>query len=108
MFFAQGMKWPGAVRYFDSVLPEPESQAGIRGLDLIEGIRQTILWADGRPLRCMHHGMSHGRMHAVYGLAVIPYDIYYVEGLEVIPTWAKYLLAVGNFSYWMALLLFPI
>ncbi len=70
-FFAHALKTPGAVKSFARALPVPGRGVDLTGRQVIRAVREALAWADGKPLKKMHAGMSFGLMRAVSGIVVV-------------------------------------
>ena len=71
LVLAHALKWPPAVRHFQSTLRELIRTKGRRPKTLVDAFYNTVLWADKKTLQEMHRILSvAGRAHAVTGLAM--------------------------------------
>ena len=71
LVIAHAIKWPPAVRHFNSKLIELAPMETSQERWIVDALYDTVLWADKLPLKEMHAVLSVSqRSHAVSGLAV--------------------------------------
>jgi hypothetical protein len=69
--FAHALKWPPAVRHFQSTLRNLIKTRAAGAKTFVDAFYETVSWADGQPFGEMHAVLSvAGRAHALTGLAV--------------------------------------